>query len=466
MVIIAAHSYVRQYKLKDVVGKIDYISNPERQEHLYEVYGTVRNPEFWKYLAEQNQHDFKMSGSDGECIEARELVIALPKSFVDYDKKLMLQFFVESFKERYGVECTAALHHNKTMENLHIHLIYSERKILEHTEVKKATRNMFYDEQGKHVRTKKEILDAEGKLRKGCYIIPKGETYDIKWFAPKEQCFKDSKFIPSVKEFMTERINMLVQNEEEKLQVFDSNGPYLATKKIGKNNPKADIIRADNEKRQEWNRNVDEALVAGVPSEDIMLLKKAQIQEAVKESVNENGNRPDLLQDIIQQAITALSYLIQSIKMPKRKKLNVDIEEYKRMQAVKEKLDQVMVEIKKIDRRIEAKQSYSEKLTRVIDRGKKIKTIKEIAALLVVRSDKQSELNLIVKKAGYKDVAKFMKAYNKSTKLMEEYLASSAESNPEARKSVIAELNRLREEAKTRQHYKPQAKTAKRRDER
>ena len=36
---------------------------------------------------------------------------------------------------------------------------------MEQPEVKVATRNMFYDEQGKHRRTKKEVLDEQGNLR-------------------------------------------------------------------------------------------------------------------------------------------------------------------------------------------------------------------------------------------------------------------------------------------------------------
>ena len=74
------------------------------------------------------------------------------------------------------VECSAALHHNKAKTNYHIHLVFNERKILEHPEVKIATRNMFYDEQCKHRRTKKEILDEQGNLREGCSIISKGYT--------------------------------------------------------------------------------------------------------------------------------------------------------------------------------------------------------------------------------------------------------------------------------------------------
>ena len=43
-----------------------------------------------------------------------------------------------------------------------------------------ATRNMFYDEKGKHRRTKKEILDKAGNIRKKCKVIRKGEVYEQK----------------------------------------------------------------------------------------------------------------------------------------------------------------------------------------------------------------------------------------------------------------------------------------------
>ena len=63
-------------------------------------------------------------------------------------------------------------------------------------------------------------------------------------------------------------------HEEDKLKVFDKNSPYLATKKIGKNNPVEEQIKADNEVRQEWNRTVDMAIVSGVSEEDISRIKK------------------------------------------------------------------------------------------------------------------------------------------------------------------------------------------------
>ena len=47
-----------------------------------------------------------------------------------------------------------------------------------------------------------------------------------------------------VKEMFTEIINSHVKEESEKLSVFQQGGVYLATKKIGKNNPKEATIRA------------------------------------------------------------------------------------------------------------------------------------------------------------------------------------------------------------------------------
>ena len=67
---------------------------------------------------------FIKSGTDGKCIEARELIIALPESFVDYNSNRLLEAFTNHFKQNYGVECISALHHNKRKTNYHIHLIF------------------------------------------------------------------------------------------------------------------------------------------------------------------------------------------------------------------------------------------------------------------------------------------------------------------------------------------------------
>lgn len=196
---------------------------------------------------------------------------------------------------------------------VYIHMIFAERKRLDQPEEKTATRNMFYDEQGRHVRTKKEILDSDGNIRKGCKIIKKGEVYERKIFTIKDSRFKQESFLDEAKVFYTDLINQMVIDDKDRLSIFDKNGPYLATKKVGKNNPKAEVIKADNEIRMEWNRAVDRAIVSGVSETEVVELKKTEITDRIKESVEQNGSKPELFGDIVRAAILLLEYLIAKV---------------------------------------------------------------------------------------------------------------------------------------------------------
>ena len=307
------NSFIEMAKLHDLSGRITYISSHAKQEHLYEVYTTEPDRAFWRELAKCNQEEFEKSGTNGKCIEARELMIALPESFISYDHDYLLKKMVDEFKEKYGVECFAALHHNKRKTNLHIHMIFAERKRLDQPEEKTATRNMFYDEQGRHVRAKKEILDGDGNIRRDCKIIKKGEVYERRIFTIKDGRFKQESFLDEAKVFYTDLINQMVIDDKDRLSIFDKNGPYLATKKVGKNNPKAEAIKADNEIRMEWNRAVDRAIVSGVSETEVVKLKKTEITEKVKESLEQNGNKPELFGEIVRAAILLLECLIMKV---------------------------------------------------------------------------------------------------------------------------------------------------------
>ena len=420
--LIGRHSFIRQSKLSDVAGRIDYISNPKRQEYLYATYQTEgATPEFWKNLARENQLDFKASGSEGKCIEGREFIIALPESFVQYRADDMVRLFTEIFHKRYGVECSAALHHNKTKTNYHIHLVFSERKMLEHPEVKIATRNMFYDEQGKHRRTKKEILDGQGNIRAGCSIIPKGEVYESHIFTKKDEWFKNKAFTKEVKEMLTETINCCVKEESEKLSVFQQGGVYLATKKIGKNNPKAAEIRAGNAARQEWNRTVDVALVEGVPEEDILKIKQEKITDETMQSIRTNGWLPDMFCQIIRGAKDFLQEVIFKLNLPPKPVSKIDLQEWKDMQKVMGKLQKQSQEIKRTQQEISSlKKQLSE--TRAFFKGKERKSL-ESKIEQAEKSEKRmhTDMEQTAKQAGYPDVQSFVKVYYKSEGLIREY---------------------------------------------
>ena len=89
---MARHSFIRMSKLPNVKGRIDYISSPDRQENLYATYQTA-DTEFWKNLAFESQQEFQRFGTEGKCIEARELIIALPEVYTTFDPQEVLKEF-------------------------------------------------------------------------------------------------------------------------------------------------------------------------------------------------------------------------------------------------------------------------------------------------------------------------------------------------------------------------------------
>ena len=403
-------------KLTNVRGRISYISSHSRQENLYAVYETVERA-FWSNLAKCNQEEFKKSGTSGKCIEARELIIALPESFVDYPPSMVLRLFVEHFKNNYGTECIAALHHNKRKTNYHIHLIFSERRLLEQPIEKIATRNMFYDERGKHVWTKKEILDENGEVRKRCKIIPKGEVYERKIFTTKDERFKDERFLDEVKKSYTELINLYVLDEKQKLQVFNKNSVYLPTKKIGKNNPQEEQIKRNNEVRQQWNQTVDRALVSGVSEEKIMEVKQTEITNKIKQSVRRNGKQPTLFIRIIELAISVLELLIRkvldaAVKKPEMPKMSMGAAKYPRLQEIYDELN-------KRNRAIHSEETHLSLLELSLSELKgvfKTKQRKEVQEQIEESKSKianmTESLQHIVKGYGYKTVQDFIAEYN------------------------------------------------------
>lgn len=194
----------------------------------------------------------------------------------------LLQQFADYFKSTYGVECIAALHHNKAKTNYHIHLIFSEQKLLENPIVKVATRNMFYNEGGKRMRTKQEILNKSGEIRKGCKIVPKGKVYE--------------------------------------LAVFNPNGPYMPTRKIGKNNPLSSDIEKSNQLCMDWNKVVDEILATEIVDEaELSVYKYRHINEALESEVKNSGWKKGLYGKALQKAIYALQELSSLAKKYQQK---------------------------------------------------------------------------------------------------------------------------------------------------
>ena len=456
---MARHSFIQMSKLPNVKGRISYITSKAKQENLYATYRTADNT-FWNNLARESQQEFKRSGTTGKCIEARELIIALPEVYTTYEPQQVLEDFTEEFRRRYNVECVSALHHNKRKTNYHIHLIFSERTLLPEPNVKVATRSVFFDETGQRVRTKKEIIGEDGQIRKGCTVIKKGEVYESHLFATKDERFKSEPFLEEVKQVYTAHINRHIADPEQQLKVFDKNGVYLPTKKIGKNNPREEEIKADNAARQEWNRTADMALITGISEETILEVKLTQIHEKVSQSIRDSGWLPNLFRSIVSRAKDFLQNLIREKDMPPKPTLDIDISEVRHMRSLMVKVQDRAKEIKHLQDKVlpGLKQQLAE--TKGIFKAKERKALEaQIQQTKREIADKLDKIPDTLKADGYPDVQAFMDTFRKMEGVVEQYNRDLAKwewqvqekgkpQRPPEKESVRDRLRQLRAEGK------------------
>lgn len=372
------------------------------------------------------------------------------------------------------MECVSALHHNKRKTNYHIHLIFSERKLLPEPDIKIATRSVFYDETGKRVHTKKKITGKNGQIRKGCTVIKKGEIYESHLFTVKDDKFKSEPFLREVKEIYTDLINRHISNPEQQLKVFDKNSVYLPTKKIGKNNPKAAEIETDNAARQEWNRTADMALISGISEAKILEVKQTEIHDKASQSIKSKGWLPNLFRGIVTKAKDFLQNLIQEKDMPPKPTLDINMAEFRTMQKLMIKAQDKAKEIRHLQDTVLPKLKQQLADTKGIFKGKERKALTEqIQRTEKEIAEKLDKLPDVLKEDGYPDVQAFMATYRKAEAVVEQYNrdlaawerevrenripAEKERLTPPEKKSIRDQLRRL--QAESRQRSQPKQKS-------
>ena len=211
--------FARQTALTDVCGRLDYISNPVRQENLLSTYDNAADlldGQYWEILAKESQAAFTQHGEmtrrvkdkkTGEivekelsCVEAREMIMLVGNELLNrMSPDEILKTAVDTVSEMLGRPVFGALHLNKSTSSLHIHLIYAERELLKEPVVKVAERNLFFDAQGKRHYKKSEILDENKQLLPGCRIVKKGEVYENRCFGAADPKFSRKGWLKKMK---------------------------------------------------------------------------------------------------------------------------------------------------------------------------------------------------------------------------------------------------------------------------
>lgn len=290
-----ATQYLRITKLHDVRGRIDYISNPERQENLL-AYRTTMDNKMWLALANQNQRSFKNNSrgvsANGKCIEAREIIFHLPHRF-SADPERVLNQIVDDWKNTYHTDCAAALHWNHDKTNLHIHLIFSERERLDRDKIKYATRNMYYDADWKRCNKADAV-----------HVIHKGEPTSPPFEHAKTRSFKSYTWLEQeLKDHYAKILG---------LDRFERDGLHIPQQKTFKyqNREKAERIRENNQIIREFNKTVDDALSKHVLEDDLRT-----IVEPLKDSVSRNKkNRTNALKNALNELRRGVRQLTMTLE--------------------------------------------------------------------------------------------------------------------------------------------------------
>lgn len=290
-----ATQYLRITKLHDVRGRIDYISNPERQENLL-AYRTTMDSKMWLALANQNQRSFKNNSrgvsANGKCIEAREIIFHLPHRF-SADPERVLNQIVDDWKNTYHTDCAAALHWNHDKTNLHIHLIFSERERLDRDKIKYATRNMYYDADWKRCNKADAV-----------HVIHKGEPTSPPFEHAKTRSFKSYTWLEQeLKDHYAKILG---------LDRFERDGLHIPQQKTFKyqNREKAERIRENNQIIREFNEIVDYALSKHVLESDLK-----EIVEPLKDSVKRNKkNRTNALKSALNELRRGVRQLTMTLE--------------------------------------------------------------------------------------------------------------------------------------------------------
>ena len=296
-----------------------------------------------------------------------------------------------------------------------------------------------------------------------------------------------------------------MQDESQKLQVFERGSVYLATKKIGKNNPKAQEIEADNQKRREWNRAVDMALISGVPEPKIMEVKRKEITEPIRESIARRGNRPRLFSRVVTVAVEALEFLIASVLFKKPREVPKQTEQteaehpehvaensmaavrttkeetaepeqpkmtrlaskYPKLFKVNKELEDQNGAIQQKQKQLSAKKKELSEVKGWFKGRKKKELQNEIDELKSQIRDMKDYLPRIVQKIGYRSVQEFLKDFKASQIEYSQYRTAIEKWKKETGKDPVAhgiraklaeKKQEIQNEQKNKQHTRSQNK--------
>ena len=302
-----AKAFARQTKLKNVVGRSQYISDNQRQEHIV-LHSQENMIHSWNEYADYEKQNRK---NKEENIQGREIIIALPNE-LDQDREKLKEVVDDYSFNLLGDDrdFEYAVHWNKEKTNLHAHIIYSERE-RQKKEPKRYKRDYYYNYEEGKMSSKKDPNAVITKHKGDIKYDKEGEIEYTDQFSKKDTQFKSIEYNEKIKEQLAEILN----KHDFKSRVFD-NRIELPQAKLYKGASKdyKDKVSQSNKARREYNKEIVNAVDEKLMPMTMAIIRKESIMKQVKE---ENSKT----KSISSRGIEIIKESVEEVKAYVREKL-------------------------------------------------------------------------------------------------------------------------------------------------
>ena len=324
-----AKAFARQTKLKNVVGRSQYISDNQRQEHIV-LHSQENMIHSWNEYADYEKQNRK---NKEENIQGREIIIALPNE-LDQDLE-KLKEVVDDYAFNllgYNRDFEYAVHWNKEKTNLHAHIIYSERE-RQKKEPKRYKRDYYYNYEEGKMSSKKDPNAVITKHKGDIKYNKEGEIEYTDQFSKKDTQFKSRDYNEKIKEQLAETLNKY----DFKSRVFDDRIELPQAKLYkGASKDYKDKVSQSNKARREYNKEIVKAVDEKIMPMTMAIIRKQDIMKQVKE---ENSKT----KSISSRGIEIIKESVEEVKAYIREKLEIIKETFK------PKLTPLELEIKELE---------------------------------------------------------------------------------------------------------------------
>ncbi len=324
-----AKAFARQTKLKNVVGRSEYISDNQRQEHIV-LHSQENMIHSWNEYADYEKQNRK---NKEENIQGREIIIALPNE-LDQDREKLKEVVDDYSFNLLGDnrDFEYAVHWNKEKTNLHAHIIYSERE-RQKKEPKRYKRDYYYNYEEGKMSSKKDPNAVITKHKGDIKYNKEGEIEYTDQFSKKDTQFKSREYNEKIKEQLAETLN----KHDFKSRVFDDRIELPQAKLYkGASKDYKDKVSQSNKARREYNKEIVKAVDEKIMPMTMAIIRKESIMKQVKE---ENSKT----KSISSRGIEIIKESVEEVKAYIREKLEIIKETFK------PKLTPLELEIKELE---------------------------------------------------------------------------------------------------------------------